>query len=51
MSVPRPTVEFVIARFNEDVEWVNEWLPVVDRVTIYNKGNKRAGPEAPELEV
>ena len=51
MSVPRPTVEFVIARFNEDVEWVNEWLPVVDRVTIYNKGEPLTMAPHPKIVV
>ena len=31
------TKELVVARYGENVEWVNEYLPHVDRVTIYDK--------------
>ena len=51
MSLSRPTLEFVVARFNEDVNWVYEWLPYVDRVTIYNKGEPMEIPAHPKIVV
>ncbi len=33
----RRTTEFVVARHEEDVSWIGEWLPFVERVTIYDK--------------
>lgn len=51
MSVSRPTLEFVVARFDEDLDWVYEWLPFVDRVTIYNKGEALDIPAHPKIVV
>ena len=51
MSVRRPTLEFVVARFDEDVDWVYEWLPFVDRVTVYNKGEALDIPSHPKITV
>lgn len=34
------TKEIVIARYDEGVEWVGQYLPFVDRVTIYDKNDR-----------
>lgn len=51
LAVRRPTLEFVVARYGEDVSWVNEWLPFVERVTIYDKGEEPAASWHPKVTV
>lgn len=47
----RPTVELVVARHLEDVAWVNEWVPYVDRVTIYDKSGSPVESVHPKITV
>jgi hypothetical protein len=49
----RKTVEIVVARYNEDVSWVYAYLPLVDRVTIYDKSTSQDldYPAHPKLRV
>jgi hypothetical protein len=35
----RPTTELVVARYQEDVSWLLDWLPLFDRVTVYDKSD------------
>lgn len=51
LSVRRPTLEFVVARYNEDVSWVNEWVPFVDRITVYDKSGHPIASPHPKVEV
>lgn len=40
LGTGRRTVEFVVARYGEDVSWIDQWLPFIDRVTIYDKSDR-----------
>lgn len=33
----KPSVEFVVARHDEDVSWLGEWVSYADRITVYDK--------------
>lgn len=48
LGLQRPTTELVIARFNEDIGWLRQWLPLLHRVTIYDKG-AAAADEFPDI--
>lgn len=45
LAVAKPTVEIVVARCGEDVDWIDEWLPFVDRITVYDKTPADGGQE------
>lgn len=51
MRVKKPTLEFVIAKYHEDVSWVNEWVPFVDRVTVYDKSDQPMRATHPKITV
>lgn len=33
------TKELVIARYEEDIDWIKNYIDIFDRITIYNKGD------------
>ena len=51
MSVKKPTLEFVVAKYTEDVSWVNDWIPFVDRITIYDKSDQPMHSPHPKVTV
>lgn len=51
LPVERPTMEFVVARYNEDVAWLWEWVPFVDRVTVYDKSPEPMESAHPKVTV
>lgn len=42
LAVPPPSLEFVIAKYDEDISWIERWLPYVTRVTVYDKSSHPA---------
>lgn len=51
LSVKRPTLEIVVAKYQEDVSWINEWVPFVDKVTIYDKSTDPVKSPHPKVSV
>lgn len=51
LRVRKPTLEFVVAKYQEDVSWVNEWVPFVDRITIYDKSDHPIESPHPKIRV
>lgn len=51
LQVKRPTVEIVVARYREDVAWVNEWIPFVERITVYDKSGDPIKSPHPKVRV
>lgn len=47
----RPTCEFVVARYDEDVSWLRRWLPFADRITIYDKSDAPVASFDPKVTV
>lgn len=39
LGLAKPSIEFVVARYGEDVSWMDAWLPYVQRVTVYDKSD------------
>ena len=51
MQIKKPTIEFVVARYEEDVAWVNDWVPYVERITIYDKSPVPMASPHPKVRV
>ena len=51
MSVTRPKIEFVVARYLEDVGWLNEWVPFVEKITVYDKSPEPMVSSHPKITV
>ena len=39
LGVSRNTIELVVARYDENLEWLDRWTPYVDRITVYDKSD------------
>lgn len=37
LAVQPPSLEFVVAKYDEDISWIQRWLPYVTRITVYDK--------------
>lgn len=51
LDVPKPSIEFVVCRYDEPVDWIFDWLPFINRATVYNKGSKLSLPVHPKVTV
>jgi len=50
-KMARPTIELVVARYNEEVDWLYEWAPFVDKITVYDKSDTPVKSLHPKLTV
>jgi len=41
----------VVARYNEDVSWLADWLDVVDKITVYDKSEVPMTSPHPKVEI